>query len=243
MPSLLTPPRVRGIEYLDDPTMSAEIQRRSLADVARANHLLGGSSAVIAELVPALNRMKGRGGTREATLLDVGTGIGDIPARAREVAAAHGVRLTTVGLDGSEALVAAARARAGIAVRGCATRLPFPDHSVEFVTCSQVVHHFDDRKAADVIRELDRVARGRVIISDIRRSWAAAAGIWMVSFPLGFHAVSRHDGVVSVMRGFTAPELRDLIHDVIGFHPVVCERRGFRITASWTPVWEGRRAA
>jgi hypothetical protein len=73
-------------------------------------------------------------------------------------------------------------------------------------------------------------------VSDLRRSWIAAVGLWLVSFPLGFHAVSRHDGVVSVLRGFTREELSDTVKDAIARKPVVHQRRGFRITASWTPA-------
>ena len=102
--------------------------------------------------------------------------------------------------------------------------------------CSQVLHHFADRDAATLLREMNRVARTRVIVSDIRRSWLAAAGLWLVSFPLRFHAVSRHDGVVSVLRGFTPDELADTVTDAIARRPDVQRRRGFRVTASWAPA-------
>jgi hypothetical protein len=87
-----------------------------------------------------------------------------------------------------------------------------------------------------LLREMNRVARVRVIVSDIRRSWIAAAGLWLLSFPLRFHAVSRHDGVVSVMRGFTPEELGDTVRDAVAQKPVVHRRLGFRVTTSWAPV-------
>ena len=103
------------------------------------------------------------------------------------------------------------------------------------VTCSQVLHHFADDEAAAVLRELDRVARVRVIVADLRRSWLAVAGIWAASFPLRFHPVSRHDGMVSVLRGFTAAELEARVVDAIGAPADVRRRLGFRVTASWAP--------
>jgi hypothetical protein len=103
------------------------------------------------------------------------------------------------------------------------------------VMCSQTLHHFDDHRAASVVRELDRVARVRVIVADLRRSWLAAAGLWCVSFPLRFHPVSRHDGVVSIMRGYTTNELRRLVASAIGRTPIVRRRMGWRVTASWCP--------
>ncbi len=45
-----TPARHRGIEYLDDPAVSAAVRRRSLRDVVRSNTLLGGAHALLAEL-------------------------------------------------------------------------------------------------------------------------------------------------------------------------------------------------
>src|SRR5206468_3339755 len=89
--------------------------------------------------------------------------------------------------------------------------------------------------ALNLLREMNRVARARVIVSDLRRSWLAAAGLWIVSFPLGFHAVSRHDGVVSVMRGFTPNELVDTVHKAIVRRPRAHRRRGVVEMAAFRP--------
>ena len=233
MAGLLTPARRRGVEILDDPTLDPRLVRRSLADVARSNTLFGGTRAVVVEIRRALGALDP--GRSELTLLDVGTGAGDIPRSAERVALSRGVRLTTIGLDASETLAVATRPGLTAGIRGDALDLPIADRGVDIAICSQVLHHFADEEARKVVRELDRVARVRVIISDIRRSWMAAGGIWIASFPLGFHPVSRHDGVVSVMRGFTPGELSQLVTAAIGRVPLVRRRIGFRITASWTP--------
>ena len=231
MGASLTPPRRRGVEILDLPDVDPQVVTRSLADVARANALFGGISSAMKEIEDALDEVP-----RRATLLDVGTGLGDIPCRARSFAAEKGIDLTTVGLDSVLELARASRHAVNIALCGDALHLPFADRSVDIVMCSQVLHHFIAADASRLLREMDRVARVRVVVSDLRRSWIAAAGLWLVSFPLGFHAVSRHDGVVSVLRGFTREELSDTVKDAIARKPVVHQRRGFRITASWTPA-------
>jgi SAM-dependent methyltransferase len=230
VPGLITPPRLRGVEYLDVPGVDPRLVRRSLADVALANTLFGGTRAVLLEVEAVLPEL-----SSGATLLDVGSGVGDIAARAREIARRKGIDLSLVTIDMAETLAIASRARTGNAVRGDATALPFADRSVDVVMCSQTLHHFDDAAAKSVLRELDRVARRRVIVSDLRRSWLAAAGLWIASFPLGFHPVSRHDGVVSIMRGYAGDELRRLVTASIGRSPDVRRRMGWRVTATWRP--------
>jgi len=228
----LAPARRRGTELLDDPAADAALATRSLRDVARANWWFGGASAVIAELEPVLRS----GGRNSAlTLLDVGTGAGDIPALARRVAGRNGTTLETMGLEITAALAAASGPRVGNAIAGDARALPFADCSVDVVTCSQVLHHFEPADAAMLLAEMTRVARVRVIVADLRRAWAAAAGLWIASWALGFHPVSRHDGVVSVLRGFRAGELSDAVTAATGRVPLVRNRRGFRVTASWSP--------
>src|SRR5512147_2034768 len=161
--ALITPPRRRGVEYLDAPNVDPRLVRRSLADVALANALFGGTRAVLRALEAVLLEL-----SAAATLLDVGSGVGDIAARAREMARRREIDLTPITIDMAETLAVASRARTGNAVRGTATALPFADGSVDVVMCSQTLHHFDDASAARVLRELDRVARVRVIVSDLR---------------------------------------------------------------------------
>ena len=231
--ALLTPRRRYGHEYLDDPAVGARVAQRSMGDVARSNALFGGAHAVLAELDDLL---RPKDGDRPLSILDVGTGLGDIPARVRARARERGAAVGTVGLDTSEALALAAHSATLPMLRADARRLPIADRAVDVVLCSQVLHHFRRDDGIALLRELDRVARRRVIVSDIRRSWLAVAGIWLVSWPLRFHPVSRHDGVVSVLRGFTPGELGDLVREAVGVTPRVRRHRGFRVAASWAPA-------
>jgi len=224
----------RGEEFLDHPAADPKLAARSLRDVALCNRLFGGINAVIAELRPVFNTARATG--RPLTLLDVGTGAGDVPAAARRAAAKAGVALHTVGMERSAPLAAASREMSGTALAGDAFAIPFANHSFDIVVCAQVLHHFAAPDGARLLAELHRVARQRVIVSELRRSRIAAAGVWLASWPLGFHPVSRHDGVLSVMRGFRVEELAQAVQSATGARPTVRNRRGFRVTASWSPA-------
>lgn len=227
---MLTPARRDGREILDGDGLDPRIVQRSMGDVARANALFGGASALLAELEPTLRSLP-----PVATLLDIGTGLGDIPAQARNRAKGHGVELHTVGLDIAPELAAASAEKVDAAVCADALRLPFADDSIDVVTCSQVLHHFPSTSGTELLREMNRVARVRVVVSDLRRSWAAAGGLWVASFPLFFHPISRHDGVVSVLRGFTPVELERLVNQSVGANARASRRFAFRVTTSWSP--------
>jgi SAM-dependent methyltransferase len=224
-----TPARRRGFEYLDDSAVPADVRARSMRDVARSNTLFGGAHALLAELPGVLPPPGGA-----ATLLDVGTGLGDLPRRARRLAERRGVRLETIGCDASASLLAAAATAITHRAAGDALALPFASGSVDIVTCSQLLHHFAFPDARRVLAELHRVARRGVIVSDLRRSWIAVSGFWLASWALRFHPITRHDGVTSVLRGFTAAELSTLARDATGVAPRVVRHAGWRLTARWT---------
>ena len=227
---VLTPARRRGIEILDDPAVDPAVREQSIGDVTRSNRWLGGLRA---GLLGARDAAESAGDAY--TLLDVGTGLADIPDSWRRDAGRMGKTVTTIGVDEAPSLLVTARGRLDLVVAADALALPFRDHSIDVVMCSQLLHHFEWSDAERLLAEMNRVARRAVLVSDLRRSWVAAAGFWLVALLLRFHRVTRHDGIVSVMRGFTAAELRAHIRSATGVTPSVRHRLGYRLTAHWSP--------
>lgn len=226
----LTQPRTDHPEILDDRALDPRIVQRSMRDVALSNRLFGGTRAVLRELSDHLECLPPR-----LMLIDVGTGLGDIPAAAGRMLARKHRDIFTIGVDASETLARASRTRLDAAIVADAAALPFREGAVHVATSSQLLHHFSTPDAAAVARELTRIASRLVIVSDIRRSRIAAAGLWLASFVLRFHPVSRHDGVASVRRGFTTTELAALAERALGRAVMVRRSVGFRVTATWSP--------
>lgn len=231
---MFKPKRQRGFEHLDDPSLPASDALHSLRDIALANRWFGGTRAILAELRPVFEELKANS-VRSCSLLDVGTGLGDTPVAVVHQGKAHGISVSPYGLELTPSFSHIAHRRVHSVITGDARQLPLADKSVDIVTCSLVLHHLDESDALVMLRECDRVARHRVIIAELERSWLAILLLWIVSFPLRFHPISRHDGVVSIRRGFLAGELKRLIERATHAQVHCRPRLGWRVTASWKP--------
>jgi len=140
-----------GVELLDDPRADPALVRRALADIARTNRLFGGTHAVIA----TLERHFRAAPQRPWTLLDIGTGQGDIPLAAAKAARRHGIDLRLVGVERIPAAARIAREQGLAAVLADGGSLPFAPKSVDVVIASQVLHHFPRDTAARWIAAFD----------------------------------------------------------------------------------------
>ncbi|OLD93758.1 MAG: hypothetical protein DMD31_12585 [Gemmatimonadetes bacterium] len=232
-----------GTELLDDPRADPGAVRRELRDIARLNALFGGTRAVVDALEPFFRHsgLGARGlGAASWTLLDVGTGLGDIPRAVAAVARRRGITLTPIGLDVIPTAARLSRENGVSVVLGDGGALPFAAKSVDIVIASQVLHHLPRAVARRWIAGFDRMARRAVVLADLRRSRLAAAGVWLASFPLGMSGTTRHDAVVSVRRGYTKREFDALLREA-GVAAVARYRPGFRIVAAWAPSAVGRQ--
>lgn len=228
--SVLTPARRMGYEVLDGNDVSPELVARSHMDIARANALFGGTRAVVSRVNALASRLP-----ESPLVVDVGAGSGDVLDAVCDALRATGRRPRPVAIDTAIALAPVVRQRGSFFVCGSIFALPLPTASADLVIAAQLLHHFPPDALLPAVAELNRVARHAVLISDLRRSWIAAAGLWVASFPLGFHPVSRHDGVVSVLRGFAPDELRSVVQHATGQPATVQIHPGWRLTADWRP--------
>ncbi|HKV71996.1 MAG TPA: methyltransferase domain-containing protein [Gemmatimonadales bacterium] len=216
-----------GVEVLDDPGADPALVRAELNDLALINRWFGGTRAVVRALVPLLPPAGS-----SCTLLDVGTGSGDIPRAVTRAAGRRHVTVLPVGLDRSPVAARIAVTSGLATVVSDGGSLPLASGSVDFVVASQVLHHLEAPAATRWIQELHRVARRAVIIADLRRSRMAMLAMWLVSFPLGLHPATRRDAVLSLRRGYTVAELGALLHGA-GVRAVIWRSPIARLVAVW----------
>ena len=221
-----------GTELLDDPAADPTVVAQSLGNIARANRWFGGAGAMRYGLARVLTPAPP---TRPLSLLDLGTGAGDLPRHAVRWAARRGWHLVPVGLELSRVAAGLARASGVPCAVGCAGAAPFRDKSVDLVLVSQVLHHLARASAVQLLRDCDRLARVGVVVADLRRARLAGPLFRVGGRLLRFDPVTMEDGVTSIRRGYTATELRALLREA-GVSGDVARRPGYRLVGTWRPA-------
>lgn len=234
------PPRRADPEWMDAPGHSPEALGAVLADLRRVNAYLGGRRALLAATTPYLY---GHTGGAPVRVLDLGTGDADLPRTLATHARALGRAAHVVAVDRDATIARLARVacdaedggRAVRVLRGDAFRLPFGDDTFDLVTASMFLHHFEHDAAVAIVREALRVCRRALIVNDLLRHrvpWFVARTVGRIGFR---HPMSRHDGPLSVLKGFRPGELRAIAGTAGGRDVRVVRRLGYRVVLTVSP--------
>ena len=205
-------PRAEGaVEMLDGPVPLADL-RECLADLARLNAFFGGRSLTLLHVKQLAARLPP---LRTLTVLDVGTGGGDVPRElvrwARRMR--RPIRLFALDRDPAAARVTLDLGRAYpeiVVLQGDAVDLPVRSGSIDVAISSLTLHHLDEAAAVRHLAEMDRVARRGIVVNDLARSRTAYALVWLATRLFTRNRMSRHDGPLSVRRAYVREELRAL---------------------------------
>lgn len=229
MTTALTHTSTIGRELLDDPAADPLLVRESLGNIARSNALFGG----VAAARYGVARLLAHSHLTDAALLDVGTGLGDIPRSLAASFARRGIRLSLIGIELNPTAAKLSADRGMVTIRADGLRLPLPDRSVDIVLLSQIAHHLTADGVIRLAAEATRVARLGVVLADLRRSPLAQLAFGVVSRLLRFDPATVADGVTSLRRGFRLPELR-LLLERAGIEAFCGQRLGARVVATWS---------
>jgi SAM-dependent methyltransferase len=201
-------------EMMDLPDQSRELLEDDLRNLRIINRCLGNYRNV----VRGLNRLVGSQQLDRFSLLDVGTGSGDIPTVIARWAGRNGVAVRISALEPEPVTVAQATSQTRnfpeiSVVRGDGMAPPFHPASFDFVLASQLLHHFSEEQIIRLLRIWSPLARRAIIVSDLVRHPLAYYGIRLLTKCFTRNAMTRTDAPLSVARAFTLAEWRALLRE------------------------------
>jgi ubiquinone/menaquinone biosynthesis C-methylase UbiE len=190
-------------ELLDDDLGTPAEVSSSLKDLRHINQWFGGTQTTIA----LLRQVAEECGCKELSLLEIGSGHGDVPVTAKRALAKRGIALQVTLLDRRWSHLP----RDGTAsVAGDAMRLPFRDSCVDIVSSSLFAHHFSPESFSTMVNESLRVCRRAVIINDLIRSRLHLLLVYL-GLPLFHSRITWNDAPASVRAAYSVQEMRSLV--------------------------------
>ncbi|MCQ6560200.1 methyltransferase domain-containing protein [Paenibacillus mendelii] len=216
---------IEGADGID----SAELET-SLREVWQVNRYLGGNPALFVHLKRMILEIRQ---DRPIRILDVATGLADIPLALVRWAERRKLQITVTGIDIHPriAQLAADRTKAAGVIRidtGDGRQLPYEDGSFDIVFSNLALHHMDEDGAVRMLQEMRRVARIGWVVTDLQRHPAAYGAAKLLARFVWRSPVTRHDGPLSVLRSFTVKEADDLLVRA-GLHAEVRKHFPFRL--------------
>ena len=197
---------------MDDPAVDRDEMRESFRFITAVNRWLGGTGALrsfLARESPTWDR------SRPIRLLDLGTGIADIPRAIGDWARSRGLEVRSVGLDlhptcldlareatagRSDVEIVAGDARDALAI--------FGPGSFDYVHAGMFLHHLVDEEVERTLSAMGRLATRAVVWNDLVRSPLSRLGVRLLT--LRSTPIVRDDARLSVEKGFTRSEAIEL---------------------------------
>ena len=193
---------------MDQEDLSLAETERALADLRRVNRWLLGYGPVLRTLLPLLRR-----GPERQTLVDLGTGSGDVAEAVARAARQRGIELQVVGVDRKLPHLTLGRQRhpGGWRVVASADALPFAEDAVDWSLSTLFFHHFGGKANGRILGEMRRISRRAVAVIDLRQSFLLRTLLGPLLGLLGVARVARLDGVTSARAAWGLAHLRALV--------------------------------
>lgn len=198
-----------AIEEMDKPDCDPATLTRTYAQFGLINRSVAGWHRTWARYIrPVLST------SRSNTLLDIGSGGGDVPRAFARWAARDGFTLEITAIDPDERAQAFASSQP--TTPGLTFRQAFSSELVEegaqfdVVTSNHVLHHLSPEELRGLLSDSEQLSTRLALHSDIERTRIGFALFSVATLPLRGSYI-REDGLTSIRRSYLAKELRAVV--------------------------------
>jgi 2-polyprenyl-3-methyl-5-hydroxy-6-metoxy-1,4-benzoquinol methylase len=201
--------RSNAPEIMDNFALEGAILKDALDKIAKINQLLGGNKLSLLglrDLIVSIPKSK------HITIVDVGCGNGDMLRALANFGINNHFNFQLIGIDANAFTVNYATKLSvdypNIRFR-CEDVLSqdFENLQYDIVLCTLTLHHFKDSEIIQLMSVFNANSRVGIVINDLHRSAVAYRLFQVLCFIFRLNAMSREDGLVSILRGFKKEEL------------------------------------
>jgi len=204
--------RSHQLEMMDDDAIGFEDFRQCLHDLELVNVCTLAYRPTLHWLKATLRDDKSG---QPVSILDVGSGAGDMLRRIWRWAEWRGRKICLAGVDrnpwSKKSAESVTPPDAPIQYEIADIFSFDPDRRADFIICSLFTHHLTDDEVVQFLRWMDRHARRGWFINDLHRHPLPFFLIRYVTRLLRFSPMVQHDGPLSVARAFAAADWRRLV--------------------------------
>lgn len=209
------PPRGQEPEDIDHPDTPDAVLREAMRGVRNLNRRLG----YHAYLLGQLERRLPRGFSGSLNVLDVATGLADVPEAFARWGRRRGISVQAVGLDLNPRILAMAQEETRDVpevelVEGDALAMPFPEGAFDVVTTHLALHHFPEERIVPLLQSMDRVLRpgGIMLVGDLVRTRPNQVLVEAACALFGSPATLK-DGRTSIRNAYSRAEFAAFMRD------------------------------
>lgn len=209
-------------EIMDDLELQGASMKVLLNDLKRVNKWLGGQTITLDGIEQLLLEFDT---SKSLTLLDVGCGDGEMLRQCVHWASKRQIEVHVIGIDANPHILDEAIKRSQTIRQSSFKVMDVLSEKEELpkfdiALCTLFIHHLNETEIIQLLKRLAKKAKVGVVINDLHRSrWA----FWLFRiFSLVFlkTKIAKHDGLVSVARGFKKRELKQISEKIEGQHRI-----------------------
>lgn len=193
-------------EYMDDFDAGGKELEEALRHLRLLNRIFAASGPVLSGVKELWRRS---GCPNDLHVMDIGAGSGELNRRILRWADRNGIRIRMTLVDMTDEACREASRIFTDEPRVRAIRrnvFDVAESAADMLICSQFLHHFPDEQLAEVTGHMLKSARLGIVISDIHRHWLAWSAVWLAARIFSKNRYIRHDGPLSVAKGFQAKD-------------------------------------
>ncbi len=201
-------------ELLDAAGIPTNALEKNLRELDFLNRTSGGHLASLSGIKKLLNGKRSKNDVYHIT--DLGCGSGDALKQMAKWARKNRIRFQLTGVDKKPQVIRYMKlhCRKYPEIQGIAS--DYKDflnriQKTDIIHCALFCHHLSDDEIVSLLKKMKEIASVGFIINDLQRNPLAYFSAKIMTGALNGTYLSKHDGPVSVLRGFKQNELEKLL--------------------------------